>query len=214
MKTKTPYIRVLCICLASLGLWTLVPTSALGEEPQARTLFNVKTNLLYDLATAVNFSVEVPLAPRFSLQYNQICPWWNIKDQYCLQAFVFGGEGRWYIGNGSRVGQGHYLAVYGLKGKTDFQWQREGCYQVQYKSAGLTYGYAFPLGKSLRLELALGAGYSHLSYQHYFPAEDYEVLFRDRDDQGVIHRWGPTRLQVNLSIPIRAKAQAQKGGAR
>lgn len=187
-----------------------------------RTVAALKTNLLYDAVTALNFAVEVPFNEHFSILYEHHCPWWlSNNNKYCLEFLSFGGEFRWWFAPRPRPASedrkqrdalmGHFLGVYGWGGKSDIQWGRDfGCYQFDFMSAGLTYGYAMPVGKYLNLEFSLSAGYARIPYQHYIPTEDWQILIRDDSKAGTLHYFGPTKAEISLVIPIRAKI---KGGA-
>ena len=48
-------------------------------------------------------------------------------------------------------------------------------------------------------------GYARIPYQHYIPSEDWQILWRGREDQGVLHYFGPTQLKVSLIRPILVK---------
>ncbi len=183
------------------------------------TIVALKTNMLYDLGTVLNFSVEVPLSERFSLLYEHHCPWWlSDNNRYCLEYLSFGGEFRWWFAPRSegagptRVKRdalvGHFLGVYGFGGKCDFQFNRSICYQADFFSAGLTYGYAMPLSKRLNIEFSLSVGYASIPYWHYNPSDDYEILFRDRERTGRWHWIGPTRVGVSLVVPLLVKRSA------
>lgn len=196
------------------------------EKPvHQRTILGLKTNLLYDVVTAVNFAVEVPFNENFSLLYEQHTPWWlSGNNKYCLQFLTFGGEFRWWFAPRPRPASsdlkqrdalmGHFLGFNAWGGKADIQWGRNfGCYQFDFWSAGLTYGYAFPIGKWLNLELSISAGYARIPYQHYIPTDDWQILIRDRYDAGALHYFGPTKAEVSLVIPFRITLPG-KGGAR
>jgi len=192
------------------------------RNPEAwakRTVVAFKTNLLYDAVTALNYGVEVPLNARFSLVWEHYFPWWHTKKElrYCLQYLTLGGEGRWWFAPQTRPESdrrvqrdalmGHFLGVYGKYGKMDLQWNRAvGMYQCAPAwSAGVTYGYAMPISRHLNLEFSLSVGYARIPYQHYIPSEDWQHLWRDRDNTGVLHYFGPTQLQVSLVWPILVK---------
>ena len=72
-------------------------------------------------------------------------------------------------------------------------------------SAGLTYGYSFPLTRHWNMELSVSAGYARIPYQHYIPSEDWQILWRDRDRQGILHYFGPTQLKVSLVRPLQIR---------
>lgn len=194
-------------------------------DPSQRTILALKTNLLLDAVTALNYSIEVPVNEHFSLQYEQHTPWWLSKNnKYCLEFLSFGGEFRWWFA--PRTSQetsdrklrdalvGHFLGVHCWGGKADIQWGRDfGCYQFDFMSAGLTYGYSMPISRHLNLEFSISAGYARIPYQHYIPTEDWQILIKDRNDAGTLHYFGPTKAEISLVIPIRATFN-KKGGAR
>ena len=205
---------------------TVPALTSLGGRTVRKTLLAVKTNLAYDALTALNYAIEVPVGDRFSAVWEHYFPWWVVRgNRTCLQYLTLGGEARWWFApkprheTSTRIQRdrlvGHYLGVYGLWGKTDLQWDRIGCYQcVPVVSAGLTYGYVFPVSRHLNLELSASIGYARIPYQHYIPTDDWQILWRDRDDVGITHYFGPTKLQVSLVWPIRFQTRVREGAAR
>lgn len=189
-----------------------------------RTILALKTNMLYDAVTALNYSIEVPVNEHFSVQFEQHTPWWLSRDnRYCLQFLSFGGEFRWWFAphtqpeNAYRKQRdalaGHFVGVHFWGGKSDIQWGRDfGCYQFDFMSAGLTYGYSMPISRYLNLEFSISAGYARIPYQHYIPTDDWQLLVRDKNNAGTLHYIGPTKAEVSLVIPI--WANVRKGGAR
>ena len=200
-----------------------LPTESYG--PMEKTIFALKSNMLYDAASAVNFALEIPFNERYSILYEHHCPWWLSKDnKYCLQFLSFGGEARWWFRPRPREAtpdlkrrdalMGHFIGAYGWTGKSDIQWERDfGCYQFEFCSAGLTYGFAFPVSKYLNLEFSISAGYAQIPYQHYIPTEDWQILIRDKNKAGTLHYFGPTKAEISLVIPFRKQIHG-KGGAR
>lgn len=193
------------------------------ELSAERTILALKTNALYDLGTAVNFAIEAPIGERFSVLYNHICPWWLSADnKYCFQFLSMGAEGRYWIKPEPRAASenrvvrdrltGHFIGLYGMGGKFDFQWRTWGCYQGEFLSAGLTYGYSMPVGKRLNLEFSLAVGYANIPYRHYVPVNDWQDLIRDKYDTGTLHYFGPTKAEISLVVPI--TISTTKGGRR
>lgn len=182
------------------------------QRPSRKTILAAKTNLLYDAGTAVNFALEIPFNEKFSILYEHHCPWWLSKNnKYCLQFLSFGGEFRWWFAPRDIL-VGHFVGVYGWTGYSDIQaGNKIGCYQFEFCSAGLTYGYSMPISKYLNLEFSISAGYAQIPYQHYIPTEDWQILIRDHNNAGTLHYIGPTKAEISLVIPIRAKI---KGGAK
>jgi hypothetical protein len=195
------------------------------EEEDTKTILALKTNLLYDAVSWLNFSVEVPLGDKFSALYYHQFPWWTwgkANNEYCMRFLSIGAEGRWWFkpmpreATETRIKRdrlmGHFLGVYTESGKWDFERKRDICYQGEHWSAGLSYGYAMPIGKRLNLELSLSVGYASIAYRGYTPSEDYEILWRDPEKVGRWHYFGPTKAQVSLVLPFIVKVK--KGGGR
>lgn len=205
-------------------LWRPLPVQ---EESSAwKTIFAVKTNLAYDALTMLNYAIEAPLGDRFSVVWEHYFPWWVMRNnRICVEYLTLGGEARWWFAPQPRPATarrverdrlvGHYLGAYGFWGKADLQWDRIGCYQCYpVWSAGLTYGFVFPVSKHLNLELSASFGYARIPYQHYIPSDDWQILWRDHDDAGTTHYFGPTKLQVTLAWPIRVKYRVREGAKR
>jgi len=194
-------------------------------EEDTKTILALKSNLLYDALSWVNFSVEVPIGERFSALYYHQFPWWRWgkgNNEYCMRFLSIGAEGRWWFKPMPREKtekrikrdrlMGHFAGVYAESGKYDFERKRDICYQGEFWSAGLSYGYAMPIGKRLNLEFSLSMGYASIAYRGYTPSEDYEILWRDPEKVGRWHYFGPTKAQVSLVLPFIIKVK--KGGGR
>ncbi len=192
--------------------------TVIPEDPEwaKRTIFALKTNVLYDAVTAFNYSVEVPIGNRFSIAWQHYFPWWHTKKElkYCLQYLTLGGEFRWWVPPRPRpesenrmirdVLTGHFIGLYGFWGKTDIQVLRTiGMYQcANVFSVGLTYGYSLPITRHWNMEFSISAGYAQIPYQHYIPSDDWQFLWRDPENTGVLHYFGPTNVAVSFVRPI------------
>lgn len=202
----------------------MVPMQLPSEE-DTKTILALKTNLLYDAVSWLNFSVEVPLGKRFSAVYYHQFPWWTWgegNNEYCMRFLSIGAEARWWFKPMPREKtekrikrdklMGHFLGVYVESGKWDFERKRDICYQGEHWSAGLSYGYAMPIGKRLNLELSASVGYASIPHRGFEPAQDYSELYHLREKDGTWNYIGPTKLQVSLVVPITVKVK--KGGSR
>ena len=185
-----------------------------------KTLFAAKTNLLYDAGTALNYAFEFPIGDKFSLQLQQHTPWWVSRDnRRCLEFLSLGAEFRWWfapqyrdirLGDRRRdVLAGHFLGAHVWSGDGDLQWDRHICQQFTFWSAGLTYGYAMPIGKLFNLEFTISAGYASIPYQHYNPTDDWQILIKDNLNAGRMHYFGPTKAEISFVIPITSKSKYQ-----
>jgi hypothetical protein len=204
----------------------LEPLPVTEVSRKKKTILALKTNLLYDALSLVNYSIEVPITERFSALWYHQFPWWTwgqADNQYCIRFLSIGGEGRWWFKPMPRpqMGKsvqrdrlmGHFVGLYAESGKWDFEWGRDICHQGEHWSVGLSYGYSMPLGRRLNMEFSLSLGYASIAYRGYTPSENYEILWRDPAKQGRWHYFGPTKVQVSLVYPILLTTK-KKGGKR
>ena len=173
-----------------------------------KTIAAVKTNLLYDAVTALNFEVEVPIGRRWSVMAEDIFPWWETGNKYCFQMWEIGLEGRYWLKpwdvNGTEKLRGLFGGIYAMSSKYDFQYDKSVNYQGEYWSAGITAGYSKPIGRKKRvnLEMSLSLGYLDSPYRHYMPTDDYSKLIRDPYNVGKVKYFGPTKAKISLVVPI------------
>ncbi|WP_292269900.1 DUF3575 domain-containing protein [Butyricimonas sp.] len=208
---------------AALPVPVLTPVTfslpaATGKDARGKkTIVALKTNLLYDLLTALNVEIEIPIGKRFSVAVEDVFPWWSWGPndrKYCFQMWEMGVEPRWWFRRTDEreVLSGQFVGVYGMSAKYDIQWNTKWCYQGEYWSAGVTYGYAKKISRRFNLEFSASAGYVSGDYRHYEPSGDYEHLYRDRYKTGRVGYFGLTKLKVALVCPINIPVKGKKGG--
>ena len=218
--SKAGYVLVLGLVMLMGGSFSLraqAPGQVYPAREEADTLKTaatrntavvVKTNLFYDLATVLNVEVEVPIAKRFSVMVEDVFPWWNIGNKYCLQMWEMGAEARFWFKpwekKSTRKLRGWFVGAYGMSSKYDFQFDTSVNYQGEYWSAGVSGGYALSLGKKkkLSMEFSLAVGFLQTDYRHYLPTDDYLKLIRNPYNVGTVSYFGPTKLKVSLVVPI------------
>ena len=204
------FIVLTVISLAFLGQAMAQDKIPASRQEEGRAVFAVKTNLLYDLGTVLNYSLELPLGNHFSLAWENYCAWWAFGNRASIEYLTLGGEARWWIAPRKGRLTGHFLGAYGFWGRTDLQVGTLGGYQVPTMwSAGLRYGYSFRLSKGWHLELSLAGGFLRADYQHYTPAADWSVLWRDPENTGILSFWGPTNVSVTLVKTFRITPKAK-----
>ena len=181
------------------------------KTPKAyNTVVAVKTNLLYDAVTALNFEVEVPIADRWSVMVEDVFPWWETGNKYCFQLWEIGAEARFWFKPWKTIGteklRGFFVGPYVMSGKYDFQFDKSINYQGEFWSAGVSAGYSMPIGKRKKanLEFSLSMGYMRSPYRHYIPTDDYSKLIHDPALDGTFYNYFlyPTKAKVSLVIPI------------
>lgn len=190
---------------------TLVPdTTAQKEKRPLNTVVALKTNLLYDAVTALNFEVEVPIGKRFSVMVEDVFPWWETGNKYCFQLWEMGVEGRFWFKPWKSIGteklRGLFVGPYVMSGKYDFQFDKSINYQGEFWSVGVTAGYSLPLGKKKwgNLEFSLSLGYLQSPYRHYLPTDDYAKLIHDPALDGTFYDifLYPTKAKISLVVPL------------
>lgn len=159
---------------------------------ERKPILAFKTNLLYDAATALNISMEVPLCPRVSLAAEWIFPWWvydNGKPNSARSRtqLLYGNlEARYWFGDRTdkEVMTGWFAGLYGGGGKYDFEYNKTGV-QGEFISAGASFGFAHSINKknTLRMEYSASLGYMKTNYRNY------DAIYGG----GVDDKWHPIR---------------------
>ncbi len=176
-----------------------------------KPLFALKTNLLFDVATVLNVSAEVPIGKRVSLAGEWTFPWWTWDNgeadskRHRLQLLYGNIEARYWFGSRDNrpVLTGWYAGLYSGGGKYDFEYDKTGVQGEFFVAAGLSAGYAHTINKAhtLRMEYSASVGYLETDYR------DYNAIYGG----GVDDKWhpirkstgeytyiGPTALKVSL----------------
>lgn len=167
----------------------------------------LKTNLLYDLATAVNIEIEVPIGDRWSVAGEWIFPWWvfdngksdSRRDRFQILNANF--EGRYWFGERSsrELLTGWFAGVYVGVGDYDLEHDKEGIQGEFLFTTGLSGGYSHPIGKHLRLEYGLSLGYLRTKYRKYTAYWGEDSRWHPIRTSSGYYSWtGPTRARVSL----------------
>ena len=161
------------------------------DSPPAR--WAIKTNLLYWAALAPNLEAELGLGHRWLVGLEALCAWWsNERAHRYYQLFAAGPEVRFRFAGPGRF-HGHYVGLYGSAGFYDLENRKTG-YQGDFWSAGITYGYQFPVGRSFGVEFAVGAGMIGSSYKTYEPRDGLYVYQQTKR----IRYTGLTKARISL----------------
>lgn len=191
-----------------------VPFYLADQRKEKKSIFAIKTNLLFDAVTALNVALEVPIGKRFSVVADYLFPWWNggvNGNEWALQISHLGFETKLWIiptysiGNKSAECKfdrtaltGLFVGLYCFSNMYDVQWRTKGCYQGEMWSAGVAVGYAWPVGNHFNLEAQVNVGYVSTDYKHYYPGTEYEALYGDRSRIGKVSGVLPTKAALSL----------------
>lgn len=203
------------------GIGTQTVTDTIMRHP----VVALKTNLLFDVITALNASVEVPIGNHFSVSAEVIWPWWvDKKNQWCMEMGSLGLEGRYYFGRKQRHSThtawrmertrpltGFFLGVHGDACYYDFEWKGKGR-QGEAWVAGLTLGYQKRLSRYFNMEFSLGLGGGRHRYRTYDATELGDHLWRRNTYTNKTYI-GPTKAKISLVWMLYSKC-GKKGGAK
>ncbi len=168
----------------------------------------VKSNLLYDIVTLLNFGVESPITPRLSVAAEMVVPWWQSKSNG-TGINVFSGtlECRYWFGDRSNRDQltGFFAGVYTGGGYYDLRATGEGYQGEFFVALGLSGGYAHAINRrgNLRMEYAVGIGYLSTNYKNYTLVQNNDILWWQYD--GSYDWFGPTKVGASLVWLITGK---------
>lgn len=165
----------------------------------------LKTNLLSDGFLNPNIGLEVGLAPKWTLDITGQFNAWTLSHERRWKHWAVQPEARYWLCD--RFG-GHFFGFYahggqynigGINGKisflgTDARKLKDTRYQGWFVGAGVSYGYAWILGRHWNLEAEIGIGYSYTRYDRFRCAGCGKKIENDKPH----HYIGPTKAAVNL----------------
>lgn len=192
---------------------TVETHSLIKSDYRLKPIFAIKTNLLYDLASALNIELEVPIGKRLSFSGEWIFPWWLLdtkNEQFCLQIMQGTLEARYWWGDRDKRSPltGWFTGVHAGLGLFDIQWRSKGYQGDWLISSGLSLGYAHNISSkgNLRMEYSLGAGYIRTHYDEYLPQKGADNKWHlIRQKEGTFSFIGPTRAKISLVWMINRK---------
>ena len=103
--------------------------------------------------------------------------------------------------------RGHHLGLDLSAGYYDIEPEHTG-YQGEFQLVGLEYGYTFRIGKYVRLDLNLGAGWMGTHYRYYVgDATDAHLLYQY---DGKLQWFGPTKAGVSVKVIVPYKSKVKE----
>lgn len=165
----------------------------------------VKTNLLDDAILDINVGMEVGLAPKWTLDVPVSFNGWNMShDRRWKHWAVQPGARYWFCDRfaghfvGAHVHGGQYN-IGGFDGKinllgTDFRKLKDTRFQGWFAGCGVSYGYAWILGRHWNIEGEIGLGYSYTRYDQYRCAGCGKKIASDKPH----NYFGLTKAAINI----------------
>lgn len=174
------------------------PASKTNPVPIRQSVphFGISTNLLYWAALTPNLTLDSYFGNAFSFHVEGVYADWQTKasNPKTWSFWQVSPEFRyWFWGKDYRF-TGHYLGVYGHLGDFDFMFNNSHGFVGSYQGGGLSYGYVFPLNRTLYMELGVRAGFVRTKYDSYY----YEAPNYYRDTPHEKYYIGPTGAHVSL----------------
>lgn len=168
-----------------------------AEEPvQAEPLhrFALKTNMLYYAALMPNIELEMRLNSSWSVLLEGNVAWYknDPKHKY-YQLLMVSPEARYWLPRGS-VWHGMYVGAFLGGGKYDLENGHKG-YKGEGGFAGVSFGYMWPITRTLSLEAGLGAGYLYTRYKEYVPYDGHYLYQRTK----TLNYFGPLKLKFAIA---------------
>ena len=165
-------------------------------------LFWVKTNLLYDLLTFVNASVEIPLTKNITAEATLVYPWWRSTSRHkTIQMCYVAVTPRYYFNNADRSYTSLFAGLTVGGGKYDLQWTRRGVQGSMWHVSPVI-GYSHHISKRWKMEYSASIGFVHTKYQKYTQTSDTpygEIKVKDYPwVSKVLNTVLPTSLNVSI----------------
>lgn len=164
----------------------------------------IKSNLLYDAIAVANLGIELPLAPKWTLDISGNLNAWAIND-HRWKHWLVQPEARYWL---CERFQGHFFGAHAIGGQynvgnlhnsihflgTDFSDLTHNRYQGWMAGAGIAYGYSWIIGNRWNIEAEIGIGWIYTRSDVYPCANCGEKI-----DNNHVHNYvGPTKAADNL----------------
>ena len=182
------------------------PASACKGDPLHRLA--LKSNLLYDAVLMPSLEVEYHVAERWSVALEGDVAWWrNTPRHKYYQIATISPEVRYWFKTRRRW-HGHYAGIFAGGSWYDLENGGPG-YRGDLWMAGVSYGYMFPVSRSLSFEAGIGVGFLHTEYEEYTPYDGHNV-YRQTSRTDYV---GPVKLKFAFVWRLWDET-GRKGGTR
>lgn len=177
----------------------------------------LKTNLLTDAILMPSLEAEWLIRENWSLAAHGNVAWWSrdSEHRYYQLAAIYP-EARWWFKT-KGPWHGHYLGIFA--GGTWYDLENGGRgYQGEGGFVGLSYGYMFPVSRSLSFEVGIGVGYLYTEYEEYLPVPYMGGTHYVYQQTSRMNYLGPLKLKFSFVWRLwdadwnRRNRLARKGG--
>lgn len=182
----------------------------LDDELSQKGSWRLKTNLLYDALLVPNISAEIPLSANWSMGMGCWYTWLSNNSRHRYWR-TYGGEisARKYFGHQASLCPltGHHVGIASQMGMYDIEFGHRGYMSDFSYTAGFEYGYTFPMGRRISLDLSLGMGYMGGKYKAYDPIDTHYVWQETKSKKWL----GPVRAEISLAYQLGKLSKQEKG---
>ena len=167
-------------------------------------LWNIKTNLLYDLTATINLGAEFRLGEAMSFDLPFSYNPFRFSDNRSWQHFMVQPEVRWWPGR--EVFRGHFVGVNAQYVSFDVSSLPSGPFSEYMQKhrfvgdaygAGISYGYRWNFNRRWGMEATIGAGYMYMDYDVSECKFCGSFIASEKK-----HYFGPTKIGLNLIYGI------------
>ena len=179
-----------------------LPDTPGGKVSPSRPCLFLKTNMLYDMLTFVNASVEIPLTKNITAEATLVYPWWRSTSRHkTIQMRYVAVTPRYYFNNADRSYTSLFAGLTVGGGKYDLQWTRRGVQGSMWHVSPVV-GYSHHISKRWKMEYSASVGFVHTKYQKYTQTSDTpygEIKVKDYPwVSKVLNTVLPTSLNVSI----------------
>ncbi len=192
-------------------LFLLAPAMVFAQRKEKKEIdppvFNIKTNLLYDLTTTMNLGIEFRTGGHTSIDIPVNWNPWDFKNtDFQLKHVLVQPEFRYWFREtfkGGFIGLHAHWATFNVGGfphKPFTKFMENNRFDGELYGAGISWGYRWNWSHHWGMEFTIGAGYALMDYDVY--ACETCGDYRDSRKHGY---WGPTKIGLNLIYGIGRK---------
>lgn len=194
---------------------TKMPTKNIQDKntytEKVQPVFFVKTNILYDLLTFVNGSLEIPLTKNITAEATVVYPWWrNTEKHRTIQMRYVAVTPRYYFQKSENPYTSYFFGLTIGSGIYDLQWTRRGV-QGSFWHVSPVFGYSHHISKRWKMEYAASVGFITTKYKKYTQTSDTpygEIKVKDYPwVSKVLNTVVPTSLSVSLVYTFTKRSQ-------